>query len=161
MIQRLRELFRLPVLARMPAGMVADQSAQFGLIALMSNADAYCGRLETIVSAGTNVALTALQCRRRIIRLTSGASGGFTITLPSTKSIIAALGPTIIKDGTYGQPFSILNDGVGQTGTLTAGDASTVITGTATVLTDTRRDFFMTLNSDGTLTFQNLGSAAI
>ena len=83
------------------------------------------------------------------------------MTLPSTKAIISALGPTIATDGSYGQPFSILNDGVGQTGTLTAGDASTTITGTATALTDTRRDFFLTVTSASTITIQNMGSAAI
>jgi len=87
--------------------------------------------------------------------------GCWTITLPSTKAIIAILGPTIPTDGTYGQMFSILNDGVGQTATLTAGDASTTITGTATALTDTRRDFFLMVTAPTTVTYFNLGSAAI
>lgn len=157
----LRSFFTLATMARFPAGMVADSSADNGLLALLSNANTYCGHLENIVTAGTNSTLTAVQVRRRTLRLTAGASGGFTITLPSTKSIISAFGPTIITDGTYGQPFSILNDGVGQTGTLTAGDASTTITGTATVLTDTRRDFFIMITGPSTITINNLGSAAI
>lgn len=144
-----------------PLSFVADKSAQFGLIALHSNANAYCGQLTTIASAGTNVTLTAAQAIQRVLRFTTGASGAWTLTLPTTKAIISALGPTIPTDGTYGQPFSILNDGVGQTATLTAGDASTTITGTATALTDTRRDYFMTVTGPSTITFQNLGSAAI
>src|SRR5574340_748026 len=50
--------------------------------------------------------------------MASGASGGFTITLPTTAQIISAMGPTIPTDGTYGQLFSVLNDGVGRLGRL-------------------------------------------
>ncbi len=152
---------RLALIQPFPRGMVPDTSADFGLLGAWSNANSYCGGLTTIISAGTDSAVTAAQAIQRVLRFTSGASGGFTITLPSTVAIIAAMGPTIPKDGTYGQPFSILNDGVGQTGTLTAGDASTTITGTATALTDTRRDFFITVTGPTTITIQNLGSAAI
>jgi hypothetical protein len=157
----LRSFLRLPALARQPAGRIPDAASMFGLDALLSNANAYCGHLDNIVSAGTDVPLTTSHIRRAVLRITAGASGGFTITLPSTKTLIANLGPTIITDGTYGQRFSILNDGVGQTGTLTAGDASTTITGTATVLTNTRRDFFLMVTSPTTVTYYNLGSAAI
>ena len=157
----LHHFLRLPVLLPLARGMVADASAEFGLFGAWSNANSYCGAMATIVSAGTNSTLTAAQAILRLIRLTAGASGGFTITLPSTAAIISALGPTIPTDGSYGQLFSILNDGIAQTGTLTAGDASTTITGTATVLTDTRRDFFMMVTAAGTVTFQNIGSAAI
>lgn len=143
------------------ANQTADNSALFGLMALKSNVNSYCGAIASIVSAGTNVALTAAQTILRLVRLTSGASGGFTITLPSTAAIIAAMGPTVVTDGSYGQAFSVLNDGIGQTGTLTAGDASTTITGTATVLTDTRRDFWITVTGPSTITINNLGSAAI
>ncbi len=144
-----------------PAGIVPDKSSLFALQGLHSNANAYCGGLTSIASAGTASTLTAAQSIQRVLRFTTGASGGFTITFPSTKSIIAAMGPTIPIDGSYGQPFSILNDGIGQTGTLTVGDASMTLTGTATILTDTRRDFFITVTSATTITVQNLGSAAI
>lgn len=152
---------RLALLQAFPRGMVADKSADFGLLGAWSNANSYCGGLTSIVTAGTDSTLTAAQVIQRVLRFTSGAGGGFTITLPSTKAIIAAMGPTIPTDGTYGQALSLLNDAVAQTGTLTAGDASTTINGTATVLTDTRRDFFITVTAADTITIQNLGSAAI
>jgi hypothetical protein len=57
--------------------------------------------------------------------------------------------------------INILNDGVGQTGTLTAGDASTTITGTATIATNTRRQFRLTVTGPDAITFQNFGSQAI
>src|SRR5574337_918426 len=148
------------MLQKLPAGIVPDASADFAWFAFQSNANSYCGQLTTGATSGTayTVANAALP---RVLRLTSGASGGFTITLPTTAQIISAMGPTIPTDGTYGQLFAVLNDGVGQTGTLTAGDASTTITGTATIATNTRRDFFVTVNTASTITIQNLGSAAI
>lgn len=148
------------MLQKLPAGIVPDASADFAWFAFQSNANSYCGQLTTDATSGTayTVANAALP---RVLRLTSGASGGFTITLPTTAQIISAMGPTIPTDGTYGQMFAVLNDNVGQTGTLTAGDASTTITGTATIATNTRRDFFVTVNTASTITIQNLGSAAI
>lgn len=147
----------------MPPGMTTDPSALFSLFRLLQNVNTYCGHLENIASSGTDVPITALQTRRRVLRLTTGASGGFTITLPSTSSLLNAWGVNtgLVTDGTYGQPFSILNDGIGQTGTLTAGDASTTITGTATIATNTRRDFFIMVNSASAITIYNIGSAAI
>lgn len=144
-----------------PAGVTPDKAALFSLIALMANVNAYAQTLATVITAGTNSTLTAAQALAGCVRFTSGASGGWTATLPTTKALITALGPTIPVDGTFAKRISFLNDGVGQTGTLTAGDASTTITGTATFLTDTRRDYMMTVTSASTITFQNLGSAAI
>lgn len=161
---RLRDYLRVSALFPVPPGIICDPSANDGLFGLFANANTYCGHLENIATSGTNLNLTAQQCRRRVLRLTSGASGGFTITLPSTVAIIAALnalGNTIPIDGNYGQPFSILNDNVGQTGTLTAGDASTTITGTATILTNVRRDYFLMVTGAGTVTYYNIGSASI
>jgi len=152
---------QLGVLQQVPAGMVADKAADFGLIALMSNANVYAALYTTVATAGTNSNLTAVQALSGLLRMTTGASGGFTITLPATSVLISAGGPTIPTDGTFSKVCRFLNDNVGQTGTLTVGDASTTITGTATIATDTRRDFIMTITSPTTITFQNIGSAAI
>jgi hypothetical protein len=127
----------------------------------MNNADLYCGHLEQITTAGTNTTLTTKQCRRRVIYLNSGASGGFTITLPATTAILSQFGPTILTDGTFGFVQSIVNNNVGQTGTLTAGDASTTLTGTMTIATNTCRDFFILVTGATTLTYFNLGSASL
>jgi len=152
---------QLGVLQQVPAGMVADKAADFGLIALMSNANVYAALYTTVATAGTNSNLTAVQALSGLLRMTTGASGGFTITLPATSVLISAGGPTIPTDGTFSKVCRFLNDNVGQTGTLTVGDASTTITGTASIATDTRRDFIMTITSPTTITFQNIGSAAI
>ncbi len=120
----------LGVIAPVPAGMTPDKSADFGYFALLSNLNAYAEGLSTIVTAGTNSTLTTAQLLSKNIVLTSGASGGFTITLPTTAAIISALGPTVPTDGSFYFPLYISNQGVGQTGTLTAGDASTTVSST-------------------------------
>lgn len=154
-------LLRLGVILQLPGGMTVDRAAEWGLFAFMANANAYAQQLITLATSGTNSTLTAAQAIAGSLRLTTGASGGFTITLPSTVALLAALGPTIPTDGTFSKVINILNDGVGQTGTLTAGDASTTITGTATVATNTRRQFLLTVTGPSTITFQNFGSQAI
>lgn len=160
-LTRLAAALRLGILAALPGGMTADRASAFGLEGLQSNANAYSENLVTIATAGTNTAVTAAQLALGAFRLTAGASGGYTITLPSTAAIIAALGPTIPVDGTFTKRITIINDGVGQTGTLTAGDASTTITGTATIATNTVREYLMTVTAAGTVTFQNAGSKAL
>lgn len=150
------------VIAPLPPGVVADKSADNGLFALMQNVNNYSEAITAITTAGTNITLTAAQLLIGVTKLNVGASGGFTITLPSTVQILAALGPTIPIDGTYAEPISILNNNVGQTGTVTVGDASTTLTGTMTVATNTRRVFMLTVLAGGTtIAIENIGSLAL
>ena len=160
MISLLRWL-RPKLIFPFPSGITPDKSANFGLFGLISAVNNYSEAVTAIVTAGTNTTLTAAQALIGVTRLTAGASGGFTITLPSTVLLIAALGPAIPFDGTYAEPVSFMNDNVGQIGTLTVGDASTTINGTATIATNTRRLFMMTVTSPTTVTFQNIGSIAL
>lgn len=90
--------------------------------------------LSTITTAGTNTTLTTDQLLSKNIVLTTGASGGFTLTLPTTVAIFSALGPTVPTDGTGYFPLYITNQGTGQTMTLTAGDASTTVSSTENTL---------------------------
>jgi len=156
----LRRFLTLPALWRVP-GLVADNAADFGLLGLANNADLWCNHIEQITTAGTNSTLTAAQSRRSIIYLNSGASGGFTITLPATSAILSAFGGTVFTDGTFAKPLWIVNNNVGQTGTLTAGDASTTITGTATIATNTCRMFVVQVATASTLTYFNCGSMSL
>ena len=147
-----------------PAGIVPDKSAAFGLFGLMANVNNYSEALPPgfgIATSGTNITLTAAQTLVGITRLTTGASGGFTITLPSTTALLAALGPTVATDGSYAEPISVMNDNIGQTGTLTAGDSSTTLVGTMTVATNTRRVFLLTVTGPTTLQINNIGSIAL
>lgn len=146
----------------LPAGLTPDKSSMLGLNALMSNINAYMLTPQAaIATAGTNTALTGVQFTKGVVVLTAGASGGFTITLGSTASIIASLGPTIPTDGTYGEPIFVQNNGVGQTGTITAGDASTTLSGTMTIATNTTRVFFLSVLSPTTVTITNVGSLTL
>lgn len=153
--------WRLGILSPFPSGSTPDNAANFGLMGLWQNANVYCGGLNSITTAGTDSALTAAQALSRVLAMAAGASGGFTITLPTTKAMLAAIGPCVPTDGSFSFPVGYLNVNVGQTGTLTAGDASTTVSGTATIATNTRRDFMVTVASATTLTFTNIGSAAI
>lgn len=160
-MRNLSHYLRAGIIAPFPAGMTADKSAQFGLMALMSNVNNYAESLVSIATSGTNITLTASQVLLGVTRLTTGASGGFTITLPSTTSIISALGATIPTDGSYAEPISMMNDNIGQTGTLTIGDANTTLVGTMTVATNTRRLFLLTVLSPTTIQINNIGSVSL
>jgi hypothetical protein len=141
-----------------PAGLQADSLGAWGLFGLMSNVNAAMPGKNAVTTAGTNTTLTAAQAVGGIVVLGAGATGGFTLTLPSTAAIISALGPTVPTDGSYSELFYVKNDGVGQTATLTAGDASTTVTGNATVATNTMRMFALTVTGPTTVTYENLGT---
>jgi hypothetical protein len=145
----------------LPPGITADAQANWGLHGFMSNANNYSETKQTVTTAGTNTTLTATQALCGALFLNSGASGGFTITLPSTTALIAALGPSIATDGSYSEPLWITNNNVGQTGTVTAGDASTTLTGTMTIATNTTRKFLLTVTGPSTITIQNQGSLSL
>lgn len=161
MMNILRSFLRLGVLQPVAPGMTPDKAADFGLIALMANANAYSQSEEAVTTAGTAVDVTAAQALAGVLIMAAGASGGFTIDLPATSVLLSALGPTIPVDGSFSKRITIVNDNVGQTGTLTAGDASTTVTGTATIATDTARTFILTVTSATTITITNIGSASL
>jgi len=163
MLKRLVKFLSLGLISQPIGGIVPDKSAIFGLMGTMANLNLYSEAVISLATSGTNITLTAAQAIIGVTRLTTGASGGFTITLPSTAQLLAALSPaTIPTDGTFAIPISFQNDGTGQTGTLTVGDASTTITGTATIANNTRRLFMLTVNAGGTtISLQNIGSLAL
>jgi hypothetical protein len=150
---------RLGVIVKVP--LTPDNSAESGLFGLMANVNNYAENVVTQATSGTNVNITAAQLISGGLVLTTGATGGFTITLPSTATIIAALGPTIPLDGTYCEPIAIQNLNIGQTGTVTAGDAGTTLSGTMTIATNTTRKFWMTVTSPTAITITNTGSLAL
>lgn len=122
-------------IAPMPAGMTADASALFGLFRLLNNVNALVAEgISTVAgTTTTTLVLTAAQVLTKNIVMTTGnITGAFTINLPSTSSIIDALGgPDMIPlDGSASFPLWISNQGTGQTGTLTAGDANTTVSAT-------------------------------
>lgn len=169
LIKRFARLTRLRICWVQNPSVVADASADFGLLAFMKNAVSAIQGMLNVVTAGTNTTLTAEQALIGVTRLTAGASGGFTITLPPTVQLLALLGPTASQfpmggnDGRtqFQEIISFQNDGTGQTGTVTPGDANTTVTGTATVANNTRRQFMLTITGPATINLQNLGTMAL
>lgn len=150
------------MLVNFPTGITPDNQANWGLHGLMANANSYSISPPTsITTAGTNTTLTTAQVSIGAVLLASGASGGFTITLPSTAAILSSLGPTIPTNNVYCEELFIQNNNVGQTGTVTAGDASTTLTGTMTIATNTTRFFLLIVTASGTLTLLNMGSLTL
>jgi hypothetical protein len=158
LLRAIRAYFSLGIIMKLPSGITADPSALYGLLGLISNANNYAESIANVTTAGTNTPVTPAQILSGMLVMAAGASGGFTITLPATSAILAALGPTIPTDGTYAEPCHIVNNGVGQTGTVTAGDANTTLTGTMTIATNTTRKFILTVTSPTTISIQNVGS---
>ena len=138
--------------------------ALFGLLASVSNFDkALLGkRADVATDSGNAVTLTTAQVLTGFINLTTGATGGFTITLPTTANIITAFG-TIPTDGTYTKVLAVLNNAIGQTGTLTAGDADTTFAGstTDTIATSVTRLYLLTVTSKTTITLCNIGALTL
>ncbi len=147
---------------KIPPGITPDTTGAYGLFGFMQNTNnAVLGPESAITTSGTAATITVAQLMTGFIALDAGASGGFTLTLPTTSAIIAGFGTTAITDGTYSKLVMIKNDGVGQTGTLTAGDGSTTVTGTATIATNTTRLFMLTILTPTTIEMENLGTMAL
>lgn len=155
---KLSAFFRPAIILALPAGLVADKSDL--LSSLVNNANAYANQMASYVTAGTNVNIVAGDVVDGVVQLNSGASGGFTITLPTTAQILGALGPTVPQDGSFTKIVRFVNNSVGQTGTLTAGDTPTSVVGTATIATATCRDFAMRVLASS-ITFTNIGSLTL
>ena len=164
----LREYLEPGVIFRQPPGITADPSALFGLQAVIQNVNNYCEAPYTVVSAqavSNVVTLTAFQflIGEVIIPALAGITAGFTLQLPSTAALVAQMGGTTIPlDGTYAEPSHFSNSS-GQTGTLTAGDASTTISGTATIATGVTRKYLCSVPASAsvgvaTVQFVNMGS---
>jgi len=146
------------------ANLKFDNTTLFGVPGRVRNVASMIDKSLATVStgAGTAAVVSASIFPLGTMDLQPGATGGFTLTLPSTASIIAQYPPTIPLDGGYNVEIDILNDAVGQTATLTAGDASTTIVGTATIANNTTRTYLVNLNvGNGTMTWINKGSKSL
>jgi hypothetical protein len=143
--------------------LVADNSSNFGMNGFMANVGSSNGNSVNAVAIGssTTPTLTAAQFVSRIWDISGSPGGGVTLTTPTAAQIIAALPPTIPKNGTFNFQVKCLNDALAQTITVTAGSGVTVV-GTATVTTNTVREFMVNVNvSAGTVTMLNLGSVSL
>lgn len=130
-----------------PAGMVADSSALYGLIGMMANLDAIDWDVLALVG-GTSVAitLTGAQLANNVIDYSGSPAGGVTLNTPTLANIIAGQPSTMPATG-FNYPLLIINDSAGQTVTLTANGAGVTVIGTATIATATVRLFIVSVTS--------------
>jgi hypothetical protein len=150
----------LGIIQLLPPGITPDSAAAGGLYGLWSNINNYA-ELSVPVTTAVPTPISVAQLLAGVTILNAGAGGAFIIQLPATTAIISALGATIPYNSTFAMIVSFMNNAVGQTGTVTIGDASTTLTGTATVATNTRRQYLLTVTSFSTITLQNLGTMAL
>lgn len=159
----LSAFLRPAIIMPLPAGMQGvDPLGGAGLLpAFMNNANAYSLQAASYATTGNAVSIAAGDVVDGLIMLNAGATGGYAATLPSTDSILAALGASVPQDGSFTKIVVLMNNGSGQTATLTAGDGKTTIVGTATVANNVSRHYAMRVGLGSTLMFQNIGTLTV
>lgn len=144
-----------------PGGIVPDNVGMWGLWGAVQNLDqAAAIGFTSVASSATSVTATAAGVAGGILNRTGSPGGGVAETTPTAAQIIAALPNTIPLDGTFQYVMRYINNGLGQTVTWTAGSGVTV-TGTATMATNTWRDFLVTVDSASAVTFTNIGAGTL
>lgn len=162
-MKSIRAFFRLPIIMALPAGMqgVEGGSGGAGFIqSFMNNANNYSNQMASYATTGNAVVVIAADVVDGIIQVNTGAGAGFTITLPTTQQILGALQASVPQDGSFTKIIRIVNNGTGQTGTLTAGDASTQIIGTATIANNVSRDYALRVMASN-INITNIGALTL
>ena len=159
-MKRIFEFFRPGIINPIPSGIIADDTAMGGLYGLWQAANKYSSSMTSATTAGTDITLTAAQLNAGVLQLNVGASGGFTITTPSGNAINADLGSVVNNDGSFSKQIDIVNNNVGQTGTLTGGSGVTVV-GTASIATNTKRSFILRSLNTASISITNIGSLSL
>jgi len=139
-----------------PKGMTPDNVGALGLLGLMQNVNNVGPGLNSVATAGTAITLIPSQLLSGVVQLNSGNSGAFTVNLPNTGAVIAALGPTVPQDGTYFEEVHFLNNS-GALATLAAADGGTSIVGVGTIQSNVMRSYMMQILGSSTLSLTNIG----
>lgn len=145
-----------------PPGIVPDNQGMWGLWGAAQNLNqAVAIDYATLASASQTVTASAADLIAGVYERTGAPGGAVTETTPTAAQIIAALPNTIPQDGTFQFPIRYINNALGQTVTLTPG-ANVTVTGTATIATNTWRDFLVTVRVNaGTVEFTNIGAGTL
>lgn len=149
--------------AGLVSGLVHDNSSLFGAQGDIKNLGGQNnkGISAVAIATSTTPVLTGAQFVQGLWDVSGAPGGAFTLTTPTAAQIIAALPTTIPQDGSFNFDVLCMNDGTGQTGTVTAGSGVTVL-GTATVANNTTRMYAVNVNVlAGTVTMLNLGSMSL
>jgi hypothetical protein len=163
----LREFFRPQAIFNIPPGIAPDSVGAWGIFGLAQNANNYAEQMSSVASAGTAITLIASGASQNantagnilsgFVSVNAGATGALTVTFPATSAMIAALGNTIAQDGSYSEPFHVINNS-GQTITLAAGDSNATILGSATVAVGNVRKLLLRVLNSSNMTFTNVGT---
>lgn len=151
----------LPGRIVVPTNLTPDNVANNGYFGFLanSNAQAACSLSAIAYAAATTLTLTGAQFVAGVIDLSG--TGTLALSMPSVANIVAALPGTIPKDGTFNFMTKFINDGTGAVITVTGVTGVTVL-GTATLATDTCREFLVNVNVNaGTVTMLNLGTRGL
>ena len=156
------------MLGKVPAGFVADNVGMWGVYGFIQNIDAALGYgYNTTTTSSQTPTASAAQIVAGIMNRPGAPAGAVTETTDTAVNIIAALPNTIPQDGTFQFIIRYINNALGQTVTWTAGAGVTVV-GTATMATNTWRDFLVTVapNPPGaaitpTVVFTNIGGGTL
>lgn len=144
--------------AKIPGGIVPDNVGFWGLFGAIANLDSLDYDVIAVpLGTATTLTLTGAQLAGGICDIAGSPGGPVTITTPTAAQIIAALPPTIPGDG-INLSIYVMNDGLGQTITLSGGTGVTVV-GNNTIATNTARQFIMAVNVNAaTVNLVNLGT---
>lgn len=145
----------------MPPGVVATLPSIYMPWAEMQNLDqADATGFTTVSSSSQTLTASAASVAGGILNRTGSPAGAVAETTPTALLLIAALPNTIQLDGTFQYRFRYINNALGQTVTWTAGTGVTV-TGTATIATNSWRDFLVTVDSASAVTMTNIGGGSL
>ncbi len=166
-LSALLHFLRLPVVFAIPAGQQGiDATGANGLIGLMHGVNQVTPTLSSVASSGTSMTLIAQSgdvspsagnAIAGFLMLNAGATGSLTLNMPSTSSIMSALGASIPQDGSYSEAMHIANNS-GVTATLTAGDANQATLGSMSITTGTVRKFILRVLNSSNLSITNYGT---
>lgn len=154
---KISSFLRPAIIMPLPSGQTPDPTGANAQIGFMQNANNYSQQMASYATTGNAVTVLPADVVDGILQMNTGASAGFTINLPATDQILGAMTGAVALDGSFTKIVRVVNNNAGQTGTLTAGDGKTTITGTATVATNASRDYAMRVGPGSTLNFTNLG----
>lgn len=119
--------------------------------------------LQSVTTIGAQT-LTGAQLAQGCINYTGTFVGGAAITLDTVANILSQLGMQTPTDGGFGREICIVNNGTGQTLTLTGNgtaSAGVTVSGTATIANNTCRRFMMVITGPTTIVLTNVGTSAL
>lgn len=176
-VRALRKFFRPSVnttgfvgtVGTIPGGISSDMVGMWGLFGYLSNINVSLAPNIFVYAIGSSTTLTLSAAPASasvpsayhggIVDISGSPGGSVTITTDTAANIIAkGFGTNIPKSGSFGYYLGFMNDGTGQTVTLSGG-SNVTITGNNTMSNNTIRWFYVNVNVNaGTVTMVNVGT---